>query len=68
MSLALTILDGPLKGKLISLKKNQILSGSFFSDEEMGNKHAVVSIDHDLSWNIGCLGDNKMRVGLGDTT
>lgn len=68
MSLALTILDGPLKGKLISLKKNQILSGPFFSDEEMGNKHASVHIDSDLSWNIMCLDNNKMRVGLGETT
>ena len=67
MSLALTILDGPLKGKMISLKKNYILSGDFFSDDVMSNQHAVVDIDSNLSWNISCLDENKIRVGLGET-
>ncbi len=67
MNLALTVLDGPLKGKLISLKKNFVLSASFFSDEEMGKNHAEVSLDQNMSWNISGLESNKIRIGSGES-
>ncbi len=67
MSLALSVLDGPLKGKIISLKKDFILSASFFSDEEMGKNHAQIILDQNMSWNINGLDENKIRIGLGES-
>ena len=64
--LALSILDGPLKGKNFSLRKNLILKGSDFSDEEMGKLHAEVFIDQNMSWSIKSLDDNKIRIGSGE--
>lgn len=67
MTFALAVLDGPLKGKIISLKKNHVLGGSFFSDEEMGKEHAIITVDQNLSWNISGLSDKKIRIGLGES-
>lgn len=67
MNLALSVLDGPLKGKIVILKKDFVLGGSYFSDEEMGKDHAVISLDQNMSWNISGLDKNKIRVGLGES-
>lgn len=65
--LAITVLDGPLKGKVLSLKKNLILKGSFFSDEEMGENHFCIVLDQNMSWNINALNESKIRIGLGES-
>jgi hypothetical protein len=65
--LALSVLDGPLKGKVFSLRKNLTLKGPQFSDEEMGDSHAEVFLDHNMSWNIKSLNSNKIRMGSGES-
>jgi hypothetical protein len=64
--LALSILDGPHKGKVLSLKKGFVFKSDFFSDEEMGGSHAEAVFDHNISWNINALGGNRIRIGSGE--
>jgi hypothetical protein len=66
-TLALVILDGPRKGNMLSLRNEAVFCGGYFSDEEMGNKHAGVFLDQNLSWNIRALDKNKIRIGLDET-
>ena len=66
-NLALYVLSGPLKGKTLVLRKNFILGRSFFSDEEMGDAHAKIDIDQNLSWNISALSTHKIRIGSAES-
>ena len=68
MPLALQVLDGPHKGQRIALRKDYVFSSDRFNDQEMGKKHAGVSIDQSFSWNINALDDNKIRIGLSEST
>lgn len=68
MFLALQVLDGPLKGQEISLRKNFVFSGHSFSDEEMGENHCLVDFDQNFSWNIRCLEDFKVRVSSNESS
>lgn len=67
MSLALTVLDGPHKGEILSLRKDFIFSGLYFSDEEMGSPSAKIDLDQNMSWNIIGLNDIKVRIGLAES-
>lgn len=62
MFLALQVLDGPLKGQEISLRKNFVFSGRYFSDEEMGENLYSIDFDQNYVWNINSLGENKIRI------
>ena len=64
MNLALLVLDGPLKSQLIYPYDGYIFSGSEFSDSDMLAEHAVVKFDQDFNWNIKCLGQSTIRIGL----
>lgn len=67
MRLELEVLDGPEKGKKISLKKGLILGSDSpdfrFQDAQMFGQHAVLSFDQKNSWNIECLSGSKLRLG-----
>jgi hypothetical protein len=66
MRFELEILDGPQKGKRISLKnglqigQNQPLA---FNDKQMSMYHSVLSFDGKNSWNIECLAPMTLRLG-----
>ncbi len=66
MKLELEVLDGPQKGKRISLKNGrQIgLNEPFaFADEQISMFHAVLTFDGGKPWNIECLAPLKLRLG-----
>jgi hypothetical protein len=67
MNFALQILNGPLKGRQLSLRRDFVFSSSYFSDEEMSTDHAVLDVDHDFSWNIKGLKSNRVRLGSRET-
>lgn len=68
MRLELEILDGVNKGKRITLRNGLVVGKSVdslvFDDEDMGELHAIVNLDQNKSWNIECLGGNKIRLGF----
>ncbi|MGZ3691214.1 MAG: hypothetical protein ACXVAX_06910 [Pseudobdellovibrio sp.] len=68
MRLELEILDGTNKGKRLALRNGLVVGKAvdslYFDDEAMGELHAVINIDSNKSWNIECLGDNKIRLGF----
>jgi len=67
MKLALQVLDGPQRGKIIYLRDQWVFSSQFFSDSEMLNKHAFLSIDHNFNWKINALSGANIRAGLGES-
>lgn len=68
MRLELEVLDGMHKGKRISLR-NGLVVGRFvdqtqFDDPDMAELHAIINLDSKKSWNIECLGSNRIRLGF----
>jgi hypothetical protein len=66
MKLELEVLDGPQKGKKISLKTGLQIGQKTpfdFADKQMSQMHSVLSFDNKNSWNIECLATLKLRVG-----
>lgn len=64
MGLALQVLDGVQKGKVISLRDGFIFSTDYYRDPEMSEKHAEIKLDSNFFWKINALGDNTIRAGL----
>ncbi|MFN3695878.1 MAG: hypothetical protein ACK4VO_00445 [Pseudobdellovibrio sp.] len=64
MKLALQVLDGPHKGKIIYLRDQWVFSSAFFNDPEMLSRHAVLTIDNGFNWKINGLGGSNIRAGL----
>lgn len=67
MRLMLQVLDGPKKGTLVSLRKDLTFRRKNFDDDEMFDKHATLTLDEGLSWNIKALGSAKIRAGALET-
>lgn len=68
MRLELEILDGANKGKRINLR-NGLIIGRYidsmeFDDSSIAEQHAMITLDSKKSWNIECLGENKLRLGF----
>ena len=67
MRLELEILDGDNKGKRISLRNGLVIGrmvdAIVFDDDYMAELHAVVNLDGKKTWNIECLGENRVRLG-----
>lgn len=63
MRLALQVLDGPQKGKIISPRENFTFSSDYFGDPEMSAVHAEIYLDSNFVWKIKALGDSKLRAG-----
>ena len=68
MRLELEVLDGVNKGKRIALRNSLVVGKAvdslIFDDDAMGELHAIVSYDQKKSWNIECLGENRLRLGF----
>ena len=68
MRIELEILDGANRGKRITLRNGLVIGKAvdniIFDDEDMGELHAVVNLDEKKSWNIECLGTNRLRLGF----
>lgn len=68
MRLELEILDGPSRGKRLTLKNGMVLGNERADlpiyDDQIAHSHAIISLDQKNSWNISCLDQNKIRVGL----
>lgn len=64
MNMSLLVLDGPLKGEKIPLKKDYVFRAEDLQDSKMHKEHAVLSLDQNFHWKISCLDDAKIRMGL----
>jgi hypothetical protein len=68
MRLELEILDGRNKGKRISLRNGLVIGRMVdqisFGDQDMAELHVIVNLDSKKSWNIECLGNNRIRLGF----
>jgi hypothetical protein len=63
MKLALQVLDGPQKGKIISMRESFTFSSGYFGDPEMATVHAEIYLDSNFVWKIRALDGNKIRAG-----
>lgn len=68
MRLELEVLDGKNKGRRIALRNGLVIGRNIdalvFEDDEMDELHAIINSDSKKSWNIECLGENKLRLGF----
>ena len=68
MRLELEVLDGIHKGKRIGLRNGLVIGRMVdqiqFDDQDMAELHAIVNLDSKKSWNIECLGENRIRLGF----
>ncbi len=68
MKLELEVLDGPQKGKRISLKNGlqlgRLAGPLSFEDEQMADYHGVLGFDPKKLWNIECLAPLRLRLGF----
>ena len=67
MRLQFEILDGPQKGKKITLKKGLVIGRQMellsFADSAMAEQHGVLDFDSKMSWYFECLAPAKALVG-----
>lgn len=63
VKLALQVLDGPQKGKVITMRENYVFSSVFFGDPEMAAIHAEIYLDSNFLWKVRALDGNKIRAG-----
>jgi hypothetical protein len=70
MRLEIEVLDGNQKGKRISLSNGLLLGRKThdlsFADNMISPAHAILMLDFKNSWNIECLDENVVRLGLGE--
>ena len=67
MKLEIEVLDGPQKGKRISLKNGRQIGQNepfAFSDNQISMFHAVLTYDSGKPWHIECLAPLKLRLGI----
>ena len=68
MRLELEVLDGIHKGKRITLRNGLVIGRMVdqiqFDDQDIAELHAIVNLDSKKSWNIECLGENRLRLGF----
>lgn len=63
MKLTLLVLDGPLKGKYLRFRENLVLGSKRFSDPDMLENHAIISLDQNFLWKIEALHGGAIRAG-----
>src|SRR6476646_5377629 len=67
MRLELEVIDGPMKGKRLNLRKGLLLgreTGTLqFQDDLIAEQHAVFDFDQQNSWYIECLAPNNALLG-----
>ncbi|MFZ3230080.1 MAG: hypothetical protein WA160_07740 [Pseudobdellovibrio sp.] len=70
MRFEIEVLDGNQKGKRISLSSGLLLGRTAshlkFSDSLMAESHGILMLDHKKAWNIECLDNNFIRIGISE--